>query len=191
MAYSEQTTLTNNTFITAELFNAFGTNIIDHNTRLNTLISGGGDTNVSIGMIFMWFGNPSELSDTWHVCDGTGGTPDLRDVLILGAGNTYSVGQTGGRSSHNHTIPTSGSGGGHSHSYSFTTGGPSSTVSVLDGSSVPPGANYTLLASQSHSHTSPSKTTATASSHTHSTPDTYNASLLPPYKAIYYIMRVK
>jgi hypothetical protein len=184
MAYSEQTTLTNNTFITAELFNAFGTNIIDHNTRLNTLISGGGDTNVSIGMIFMWFGNPSELSDTWHVCDGTGGTPDLRDVLILGAGNTYSVGQTGGRSSHNHTIPTSGSGGGHSHSYSFTSGSQSSTVSALGGGSI-------TEAGASHSHTAPSKTTATASSHTHSTPDTYNASLLPPYKAIYYIMRVK
>jgi microcystin-dependent protein len=32
----------------------------------------------------------------WVECDGTGGTPDLRDRFVLGAGGSYSVGASGG-----------------------------------------------------------------------------------------------
>ena len=32
----------------------------------------------------------------WHVCDGTNGTPDMRDRVSVGAGNQYKVGDTGG-----------------------------------------------------------------------------------------------
>ncbi|WP_196599117.1 phage tail fiber protein [Pectinatus frisingensis] len=35
-----------------------------------------------------------------HICDGTNGTMDLRDRFIVGAGNTYASGATGGEKTH-------------------------------------------------------------------------------------------
>lgn len=32
----------------------------------------------------------------WHICDGTNGTPDLRDKFVIGAGSTYAKGVSGG-----------------------------------------------------------------------------------------------
>jgi microcystin-dependent protein len=32
----------------------------------------------------------------WALCDGSNGTPDLRDRFIVGAGGSYNVGDTGG-----------------------------------------------------------------------------------------------
>ena len=40
-------------------------------------------------------GPPSNLPAGWFVCDGTNGTPDLRDNFILGAGLTYALGANG------------------------------------------------------------------------------------------------
>lgn len=43
----------------------------------------------------------------WHICDGTNGTPDLRDRFIRGASTTYPVGSTGGAeyTEHQHQLP--------------------------------------------------------------------------------------
>jgi microcystin-dependent protein len=38
----------------------------------------------------------------WALCDGTNGTPDLRDMFIVAAGPTYPVGTTGGSATHDH-----------------------------------------------------------------------------------------
>ena len=32
----------------------------------------------------------------YYLCDGTNGTPDLRDRFVVGAGSSYAVGNTGG-----------------------------------------------------------------------------------------------
>ena len=58
----------------------------------------------------------------WAICNGSNGTPDLRDRFIVGAGSAYSVNNTGGANSvtltesqipsHNHTFSGSTS---HSH----------------------------------------------------------------------------
>jgi hypothetical protein len=37
-------------------------------------------------MIIQWFGN-STLPTGWALCDGTNGTPDLRNKFVIGAGN--------------------------------------------------------------------------------------------------------
>lgn len=37
---------------------------------------------------------------TWHLCDGTNGTPDLRGRFILGASDAHAVGSTGGEEKH-------------------------------------------------------------------------------------------
>lgn len=56
------------------------------------------------GMILLWSGSAESIPDGWHLCDGTEGTPDLRERFIMGAGTT-DPGTTGGTSTHNHTVP--------------------------------------------------------------------------------------
>lgn len=54
------------------------------------------DSFIPAGLIAMWGGVASDIPNGWNLCDGTNGTPDLRDRFIVGAGNTYSVGDSGG-----------------------------------------------------------------------------------------------
>ena len=46
--------------------------------------------------IIMWSGTAADIPTGWALCDSTGGTPDLTDRFILGAGKTYQPGATGG-----------------------------------------------------------------------------------------------
>ena len=48
------------------------------------------------GGIVMWSGSAATIPSGWFLCDGTNGTPDLRDRFIVGAGDTYDPGDTGG-----------------------------------------------------------------------------------------------
>jgi len=57
-----------------------------------------------LGTILMWSGSIASIPTGWQLCDGTNGTPDLRDRFVVGAGNGYSVGDTGGEASHTLTI---------------------------------------------------------------------------------------
>lgn len=68
-----------------------------------------------VGTIVIWSGTTDNIPTGWHLCDGDGGTPDLRDKFVLGAG-THEVGETGGSEevtltvdqipSHTHDIST-------------------------------------------------------------------------------------
>jgi len=51
---------------------------------------------VPSGGIIMWSGSIGSIPTGYYICDGTNGTPDLRDRFVVGAGNTYAVGNTGG-----------------------------------------------------------------------------------------------
>ena len=62
---------------------------------LNILCAGDPIAAFTVGMILMFNGPPSNLPAGWFVCDGTNGTPDLRDNFILGAGLTYALGANG------------------------------------------------------------------------------------------------
>lgn len=100
---------------------------------------------VPTGAILMWSGSADNIPEGWGLCDGStyqrvDGTgtitaPDLRDRFIVGAGNEYDVGDTGGEKevtlstsqipSHRHssgTLSTS-SDGDHSHSASSASAG--------------------------------------------------------------------
>lgn len=61
---------------------------------------GGGDSTVlvksPIGTIVIWSGTVDNIPTGWQLCDGTNGTPDLRDKFVLGAGTKHAVGETGG-----------------------------------------------------------------------------------------------
>jgi len=56
------------------------------------------------GMIMMWSGAADALPCGWALCDGTKGTPDLRDRFIVGAGNNYPVNDAGSGDDHDHTL---------------------------------------------------------------------------------------
>lgn len=70
------------------------------------LPSGAGNGPVPSGGIIMWSGSTSAIPTGWALCDGLNGTPDLRDRFIVGAGNIYSPGNTGGDTVHSHTAST-------------------------------------------------------------------------------------
>ena len=53
---------------------------------------------VPSGVIMMWSGAANAIPSGYVLCDGNDGTPDLRDRFVIGAGNTYAVGATGGSS---------------------------------------------------------------------------------------------
>jgi microcystin-dependent protein len=47
-------------------------------------------------VIVEWGGTLANIPAGWKLCDGTNGTPDLRDKFIVGAGLNYAIGATGG-----------------------------------------------------------------------------------------------
>lgn len=86
----------------------------------------------TVGEVRMWSGTATQAAVTaawgpgWHLCDGTLGTPNLRDKFIVGAGSAYAVNTAGGASAvqlavahmpaHNHVINIGDPG--HSHGVS-------------------------------------------------------------------------
>ena len=53
-------------------------------------------TAVPSGGIIAWSGSIGSIPSGYVLCNGSNGTPDLRDKFIVGAGTSYSVGNTGG-----------------------------------------------------------------------------------------------
>lgn len=88
-------------------------------TTANIAISNGA---FPAGAIVIWSGSIASIPSGWVLCNGSNGTPDLRNRFVPGAGGSYTVGAQGGSDSvsltiaqmpsHNHTITNSGS---HSH----------------------------------------------------------------------------
>lgn len=87
-------------------------------SEMDTLLD---NANSLSGIIVMWSGAIENIPMGWTLCDGTNGTPDLRNRFIVGAGSTYNVDEIGGSAtvalttaqmpSHNHTV----TGGSHTH----------------------------------------------------------------------------
>ena len=61
-------------------------------------------TTIPTGIIVMWSGPIANIPEGWVLCDGNNNTPDLRDRFIVGAGNTYAIGNTGGENFHTLTV---------------------------------------------------------------------------------------
>jgi hypothetical protein len=77
---------------------------------------------IPTGGIIIWSGSTGSVPVGWLLCDGTNGTPDLRDRFIIGAGSTYAVNATGGSAdaivvSHNHTATSVVTDPGHIHTF--------------------------------------------------------------------------
>jgi len=56
------------------------------------------------GLICLWSGAIVDIPAGWGLCDGSLGTPDLRNKFLVGAGDTYAVGASGGTLTHTHTF---------------------------------------------------------------------------------------
>ena len=53
-------------------------------------------TRIPRGIITMWSGATNAVPSGWALCDGNNGTPNLKDRFIVGAGQSYGVGNVGG-----------------------------------------------------------------------------------------------
>ncbi len=63
------------------------------------------------GIVVFWPGAIADIPAGWHLCDGTMGTPDLRNCYLAGAGDLYNPGDSFGSDSQTHTF----TGIGHDH----------------------------------------------------------------------------
>jgi microcystin-dependent protein len=180
----------------------WGTQLNSNWSALDTLLGGvtqsefallSGQTSlVPAGVILLWSGSIASIPSGWNLCDGTNGTPDLRNRFVVGAGSTYAVGATGGADSvtlteaqmpaHTHTGSTD-SAGGHNH-----------TAAILDAwqnNTVDNNGGGTMYVGQGSTNT---YTTSTAGAHTHtvtvgSTGGGGSHENRPPYYALAYIMK--
>lgn len=69
------------------------------NNKLSAMVDGvekslGGS--VPAGTILPWYGEKANIPSGFAFCDGSNGTPDLRNRFLVGAGGTYKVSDIGG-----------------------------------------------------------------------------------------------
>lgn len=135
---------------------------------------------------------------SWHICDGTDGTPDMRDRIPLGTSTTREMGSMGGEETTSPTLSStavsvSGTTGAttltiaqmpkHSHSIGFDDYYHNNS-STIDGGSTNRTTTQTgeTGGSSSHSHTFSSLSTP----HTHFIQD--GVSTMQPYIVLHYLM---
>ena len=68
--------------------------------KVGNIIDSSGNASAFVtGMIILWYGDTTNIPGGFVLCDGQNSTPDLRDRFIIGAGNNFSAGNTGGSNS--------------------------------------------------------------------------------------------
>lgn len=133
-------------------------------TTATTAING-----IPAGVIAMWSGSSAAIPSGWALCNGQNGTPNLVDRFIVGAGNSYAVGATGGEATHTLTVNEMPS---HTHNYTDV------CVSPDKGGTGYPGARKDCWESWPYTQTS----NATGGGQAHEN--------RPPYYALCYIMKL-
>jgi microcystin-dependent protein len=139
------------------------------------------------GGIILWSGSIASIPSGWALCNGSNGTPDLRNRFVVGAGSTYAVNATGGSAdaivvSHTHTATSTVTDPGHNHEY-FRVAAGSPQVDGKDLASL----LYQLSVSQQTSTQTTGITVGTTVASTGSSGTNAN---LPPYYALAYIMKL-
>ncbi|MBI3245157.1 MAG: hypothetical protein HYZ50_01475 [Deltaproteobacteria bacterium] len=121
------------------------------------------------GLITTWSGTLANIPVGWTLCDGSNGTPDLRERFILGVTTGVDPGATGGTDTpHSHTVNS------HTHAWSDTSGGPSTTTDAGTSGSA---------ASDSHTHVFSGTTSADSTS-------TGSTAHLPSYYELAFIRKL-
>jgi len=163
---------------------AAGTNTTQIATTAFVLANG-----VPSGAIMMWSGSIASIPSGWLLCNGSSGTPDLRDRFVVGAGTTYAVNATGGSAnatlvSHTHTFTGTALG---NHDHTLTTNRTSKSGNATPFMLSDPNSGENLNGSASFSTSSASAGTPAGTNSTEGSSAT-NANL-PPYYALAYIMK--
>jgi microcystin-dependent protein len=142
------------------------------------------------GMIILWSGSIGSIPAGFALCDGTSGTPDLRDRFIVGAGSTYAVDATGG--SADATLPT------HTHTATSTSSSvvtdPGHFHTIIETEAVAAGGNTGYRDAGPSTGATSTETTgitvATTTTTTNANAGTSGTNAnLPPYYALAYIMK--
>jgi len=157
---------------------------------------------VPINGIIMWAGTvaEAELLTNWQICDGTNGTPDLRDKFVMGVGSTANastavVDEAAGSAdavvvNHTHDVTVQDNGA-HNHSFKASnragdedawSNGNKGFIGDLDGSVfTQPADTDKIYDGGTHGHTA---STADPSGGVSGT-----GKNIPPYWALCYLMR--
>ncbi len=149
----------------------------------------GGVSGIPTGGIIMWSGPANAVPSGWALCDGSNGTPDLRDKFVIGAGGAYTVGQTGG-SIGGQSLSTSAAGD-HAHHMDFSIHKEMCIDDCTDGAD----DGSKDVGSDSHGHRIAGDTWG-AGTHSHAVPDhnhggaTGAGNALPPFYALAFIMKL-
>ena len=144
-------------------------------------------TSVPSGCILLWSGSIGSIPSGWYLCNGSNGTPDLRDRFVVGAGSSYAVNGTGGSTdaivvTHSHTASSTSivTDPGHKHTTATSNISPSINYTGTGG------AVYNTNGGTNDAFTGISVATTT-------TVDSQGTSgvnaNLPPYYALCYIMK--
>jgi len=163
--------------------NASGTSLITLDNLYGILQNAPAVSNtVPSGLIAIWSGSTGSIPSGWLLCNGSNGTPDLRNSFVLGAGNTYAVGATGGSTdaivvSHTHTATSVVSDPSHSHTFNVNNSGTS-----YGGGPVIPGSGSTYGTNAATTGITVATTNATAGV-------SGSGANMPPYYALAYIMK--
>ena len=152
------------------------------------------------GMIMMWSGTIATIPSGWLLCNGSSGTPDLRNRFIIGAHSddagaakttvTGSATQTGGTKdaivvSHTHTGTSTVTDSGHSHT--LTNYGSAQAGSDNGGS--PSMASTGYGTGRNPNPTDSASTGITVSTSISTTGSSGTDQNLPPYYALAFIMK--
>ena len=150
--------------------------------------SNGTGATIPTGLITMWSGSIGSIPSGWALCNGSNGTPDLRDRFVIAAGSTYSVAQTGGSAdaivvTHTHTATSTSTvtDPGHFHNTYGAYGGggnPGGSLNINN----PGGQNQAVTTATT------GITVATSTTNANAGTSGTNANL-PPYYALAYIMK--
>ena len=146
-------------------------------------------TAIPAGIITLWSGAIGSIPSGWNLCDGTNGTPDLRDRFIVGAGNNYAVAAIGGTAdaivvAHTHTATSVVTDPGHVHA----TLPSASAQRGLDNGGC---ASLTAGSEKGSENPTASATTGiTVATTNQSTGTSGTGQNLPPYYALAYIQKL-
>ena len=155
---------------------------------------------VPSGAIMMWSGTVATIPTGWLLCDGQNDTPDLRNKFIIGAGDTYAFGATGGSADavvvgHDHNVTASSTSDsnvndpGHTHTIPLTnSSAPSNGSGNLTGNNDTP-TSYPVESEIAYTNITVTTTTSTTVD-VQPAGESGTGKNLPPYFSLAYIMKV-
>ena len=153
-------------------------NLEPPNRRLQVLRNTGGGTQTRI--IGLYTGAVADLDPLLTLCNGSGGTPDMRTWFARDRGSD-SINSTGGSSSHSHTTPS------HTHDI----GNHSHTIDVLASTTGsferPSFGDLGDSPTTSHDHSGGSTASASPNVSSAGSGNTNSVSHLPPYKEVHFV----